>query len=83
MVVKAGKYSGFTLLELMIVVAVIAVLAAIAIPNYAEYVTRTNRTDAQTYMMSVAQNLEGYRLVNHSFFGATLAQLGGTQFPAN
>lgn len=83
MVVKAGKYSGFTLLELMIVVAVIAVLAAIAIPNYAEYVKRTNRTDAQTYMMSVAQNLEGYRLVNHSFFGATLAQLGGNQFPVN
>ena len=81
MVVKVGKHSGFTLLELMIVVAVIAVLAAIAIPNYAEYVKRTNRADVQTYMMSIAQNVESYRLVNHSFFGVSLGVLGGDKFP--
>ena len=81
MAVKVGKHSGFTLLELMIVVAVIAVLAAIAIPNYAEYVKRTNRADVQTYMMSIAQNVESYRLVNHSFFGVSLGVLGGDKFP--
>ena len=70
------KKKGFTLIELMIVVAIIAILAAIAYPSYTSYRVKTNRVDVQTQMMNIAQRLQSYKSVNHSYTGATLAGLG-------
>lgn len=50
-----ARQSGFSLIELMIVVAVIAILAGIALPGYDRYRVRANRTEAQAFLMEVAQ----------------------------
>jgi len=53
--------TGFTLIELMIVVAIVAILAAIAIPSYLNYVTRSKLTEAYN-------NLSAYRVLQEQFY---------------
>jgi len=65
MVVK--KHSGFTLIELMIVIAVIAILASIAYPSYQESVKKANRINAQAEMMSIAKSFQKYKIARFSF----------------
>ena len=50
--------SGFTLIELMIVVVVISILAAIALPSYLDSVRKSRRADAKTALVQLAQFME-------------------------
>lgn len=59
---SSHRHRGFTLIELMIVVAVVAILTMIAYPSYLNYVIRANRSQAQQFLMDIAQREEQFRL---------------------
>ena len=63
------RQSGFTLLELMIVVVVISILAAIAVPSYNQYVIRGKLTDAFSALASAQSSAEQFWSNNRTYVG--------------
>jgi len=72
--VNLREQSGFTLVELMIVVTVVGILASVAVPSYTDYITRANRQAAQQVLMRVNTAQEQYFMDNKTYV-TTLADL--------
>jgi len=61
---RTFRVSGFTLVELMLVVAIIGILASIALPSYNEHVRKARRTAGAACAAAVAQQAERYYTAN-------------------
>ena len=61
------KQSGFTLIELMVVVAIVGVLSAIAIPQYQNYVARAQVAEGFSLLASGKMAVSEYYNENGSF----------------
>ena len=71
------RASGFTLIEIMIVIAIMAIISAVAIPAYNESVQSSRRADGVAVLEEARQAMERYYAKNFTYVGA----VKGTDFP--
>jgi type IV pilus assembly protein PilE len=78
-----SKRTGFTLMELLVVVAIVGILVAIAMPSYDAYLRRGSRSAAQAFMMQVAGKQAQYLLDarNYAVGSTAMTDLGLTVPP--
>lgn len=73
---KKPHQSGFTLIELMIVVAIIGILAAIAIPMYQDYAAKAQASEARVLLGGLKTPVQEYYFANGTL--PTLASMANT-----
>ena len=62
----AANASGFTIIELMIVVAIVSILAVIALPAYQDYVTRSKVSEGLGFVAEAKSTVAEYYHSNRS-----------------
>ena len=62
-----NRKSGFTLIEVLVVVAILAVLSAIAYPLYNSQIEKARRSDARAALLEIAQAEERFFTVNGTY----------------
>lgn len=67
------RISGFTLVELMIVVGIVAILASIALPAYNDYIRRGRIAKAVSNLSSQQLKMEQFFQDNRTYVGACAA----------
>ena len=72
------RQSGFTLIEVMIVVAIVGILAAIAVPQYTDYILRSQLVEGHTGLQDLRVRMEQFYQDNRTYDGAGLNNCGAT-----
>jgi type IV pilus assembly protein PilE len=69
------RSTGFTLVEVLVVVAIVGILSAIAVPQYRDYVTRGKISEATSSLSELRLRAEKYFSDNRSYstFDATIS----------
>jgi prepilin-type N-terminal cleavage/methylation domain-containing protein len=73
MKVRTSKKSGFTLVEIMIVVAIIGLLAAIAIPNFVKARTTSQQNACINNLRQMDGAIQQYALENKLAAGSSVS----------
>lgn len=76
---KTHRLSGFTLIEVMVVVAIVGILAAVAYPAYTDQVRKGRRAEARAALVNLLQQQERF-LTQHNTYAAVF---GAGAAPAN
>lgn len=71
------KHSGFTLIELMVVVAIVAILGAVALPQYTSYITRGRIPEATTQLAAKRVRMEQFFQDNRTYLPVAPATNAG------
>ena len=75
--VRTTRQSGFSLIELLIVVAIIVIIVTMAIPGFTTYIRNTNETSAANSLTRIREAEVQYQSMYPSKgFADTLAALG-------
>lgn len=61
------KQTGFTLIELMIVVTIVAILFSVGMPAYQKYTARGARTDGTAILLDIIRMQESYFIQNRTY----------------
>jgi type IV pilus assembly protein PilE len=69
---NSPRYTGFSLIEVMIVLGIIGILSAVAFPSYQTYVTRSSRSAAQTELLQMA-NLQEKIYLNTTSYSVSIS----------
>jgi type IV pilus assembly protein PilE len=78
--VPRRRASGFTLVELCVVLAVVGVLATVAWPSYKSQLQRSRRADAVAALLRLQFEQEKHR-THHGLYASQLSALGASGAP--
>lgn len=75
----ARRLSGFTLIEVMIVVVIVGILAAVALPSFRDQLRKSRRSEAIAEVQRLQLEMEKWRSNNASYANSSPASV---RYPA-